>query len=248
LVDRVTWEKVQVLLGDSVYRSHSLVYGGEMIACGHCGHPITGEVKVKKAKAGPKEYVYYRCTKYNSAGHPRVRLTEAQLDKQMLALFEKIRIDDDECRDWVHRVLRERAGDVQRESKSRTTELNRQITQIVQQQDRLLNLRLMEEISSVTFASKITFLRDREAKLRLEVEACSRGRAENADIAVKAFELSQNLATKWLKADTAAKRQIIEIVCLNCQLVDVTLVPTIRKPFDVLAEGLISKSSRGDWI
>jgi hypothetical protein len=164
----------------------------------------------------------------------------------MLALFEKIRIDDNERRDWVHRVLRERTGDVQRESKSRTTELNRQITKIVQQQDRLLNLRLMDEISTETFAAKSTELRDREAKLRLEVEACSRQRAENADIAVKAFELSQSLAAKWDKADTGAKRQILEIVCLNCRLVDASLVPTIRKPFDVLAEGLLQKSGRGD--
>jgi hypothetical protein len=36
------------------------------------------------------------------------------------------------------------------------------------------------------------------------------------------------------------------IVFLNCRLDDVTLVPTIRKPFDVLAEGLISKNSRDD--
>ena len=28
----------------------------------------------------------------------------------------------------------------------------------------------------------------------------------------------------------------------------VSLVPTMRKPFDLLAEGLISKDSRGDWI
>jgi hypothetical protein len=41
----------------------------------------------------------------------------------------------------------------------------------------------------------------------------------------------------------ASKRRLLEIVCLNCRLDDVTLVPTMRKPFDVLAEGLISKKS-----
>jgi hypothetical protein len=33
---------------------------------------------------------------------------------------------------------------------------------------------------------------------------------------------------------------------LNCTLDGVTLVPTIRKPFDVLAEGLLVSSSRAD--
>ena len=47
-----------------------------------------------------------------------------------------------------------------------------------------------------------------------------------------------------LAADYAAKRRILEIVFLNCRLDGVNLVPTMRKPFDVLAEGLISKNSR----
>lgn len=75
-----------------------------------------------------------------------------------------------------------------------------------------------------------------------------RSHDENADIAVKAFELSQNLRAKWLTADFAVKRRILEIVCLNLRLDDVSLIPTIRKPFDVLAEGLVSRESRGDWI
>jgi hypothetical protein len=43
-----------------------------------------------------------------------------------------------------------------------------------------------------------------------------------------------------------AKRRLLEIVCLNCTLNGVTLVATMRKPFDVLAEGLVSENSRGD--
>jgi len=60
------------------------------------------------------------------------------------------------------------------------------------------------------------------------------------------FELSQTLSEKWLAADYATKRRILKIVCLNCRLVDRSLSPVIRKPFDVLAEGLLVPSSRGD--
>ena len=41
---------------------------------------------------------------------------------------------------------------------------------------------------------------------------------------------------------------MLEIVCLNLRLDGATLVPAIRKPFDVLAEGLLVSSSRGDKI
>jgi len=84
--------------------------------------------------------------------------------------------------------------------------------------------------------------------LKLEIDVADRGRHETIDIAVKAFELSQSLRAKWVTADYAAKRRILEIVCLNCTLDDVNLCATMRKPFDLLAKGLVSKDSRGDWI
>jgi hypothetical protein len=65
------------------------------------------------------------------------------------------------------------------------------------------------------------------------------------ELAVKVFELSQTLRQKWLTANYAEKRRILEIVWLNCTLNNATLCPTMRKPFDVLAEGLVSKESGG---
>jgi hypothetical protein len=37
---------------------------------------------------------------------------------------------------------------------------------------------------------------------------------------------------------------LLDIVCLNCTLDGATLVAEMRKPFDVLAEGLLSANSR----
>lgn len=248
IVDRTTWDRVQALLGDKAYRAHQLTYAGELITCGHCGHPITGEVKRKTTKSGEREYVYYRCTKYNSADHPRIRLTEADLDKQMLGLFKQLRVEDDEMREWFAAALRDKSREEQVESRERDQDLKRQHTAVVQQLDRLLNLRLLEEIDTETFAEKSKQLRDRAARLKLQLDAVDRGRDENADLAVRAFELSQSLQDKWVKADFAEKHRVLEIICLNLTLVDVTLVPEWRKPFDMLAEGLISEESRGDWI
>ena len=71
---------------------------------------------------------------------------------------------------------------------------------------------------------------------------------ETAELTSKVFELSQTLRQQWLTADYATKCRLLEIVFLNCRLDGANLVPTMRKPFDVLAEGLVSKNSRGDWI
>lgn len=248
LVDRATFDRVQVLLGGQVYRTHKLTYGSNLIECGHCGHPITGERKTKKTKTGERDYVYYRCTKYTKDGHPRIRLTEADLDKQVLALFAKLRIEDEEVRDWVLRVLRARTREEQDHTREQNTELHRQLSLAKAQRDRLLNLRLLEEIEADTFATKDTELRDRVAQLKLQIEALDRNHDEDADIAIKAFELSQSLMDKWVTSDYTAKRRILEIICLNFRLDDVSLYPVMRKPFDVLAEGLLSQKSRGERI
>lgn len=49
-----------------------------------------------------------------------------------------------------------------------------------------------------------------------------------------------------LAVHTAEKRLLLEIIGLNWTLDGVNLVPQMRKPFDLLAEGLVVSSSRGD--
>lgn len=108
-----------------------------------------------------------------------------------------------------------------------------------------MNLRIEDQIDEPTFARKQTELRDRLASIKLQLDALDRTHDETADLAVQVFELSQTLREKWLAADYAVKRRILEIVCLNCTLDDATLCPEMRKPFDVLVEGLSVPLSGG---
>jgi site-specific DNA recombinase len=248
IVERSLWGRVQTFLGQKVYKQHQMTYASDLIRCGHCDYPITGERKTKQTKTGEREYVYYRYTRYNHGDHPRIRLTERKLYSQMLVMFETLRVEDAEFRDTFREELRQATNWDQRSSASRAKELQDELTAVRDQQNRLLNLRMLEEIEADTYAEKARELRDREAELKLQIDAADRGRHETIDIAIKAFELSQSLRGKWFEADYAAKRRILEILCLNCSLDGTSLVPEWRKPFDLLAKGLVSKDSRGDWI
>lgn len=245
LIDKTTFDRVQVLLGDKVYRSHELTYGAQLIRCGHCGAPITGEAKTKKTTG--KVYTYYRCSKYNHAGHPRVRLTEAKIDKQVMAMLTRLR-QPDEVRDWFGRRLRDWNQQHQKETTNKVAEHERDLKVLRNQQDRLLNLFTLGEIDVESYSKKNTEFRDRIHTLTTQIEAVDRRRDEHAELAVKVFELSQRLDTSWVTADYAAKRRILNIICLNFSLVDVSLVPEWRKPFDLVAEGLSVFSHRGDRI
>jgi site-specific DNA recombinase len=131
---------------------------------------------------------------------------------------------------------------------NRLVEALRQIEQVKHSRDRLLNLRIVEEIAADTYAAKDTELRDRLACLELQLQAQGRGRDEHGDLALKVFELSQSLKDKWLTAESQEKRQLLEIICLNLTLKEEKLDFSMRKPFDVLAKGLVSPDNRGDRI
>ena len=115
-------------------------------------------------------------------------------------------------------VLRSKTRDDQDKSKADKQDLVRQSSLLREQQDRLLNLRLLNEIDATIFAKKQRELRDREADIKLRIDAADRSHHEMVDLAVKVFELSQTLRDKWLTANYPEKRQILEILCLNYRL------------------------------
>jgi site-specific DNA recombinase len=88
------------------------------------------------------------------------------------------------------------------------------------------------------------------ANALLQIEVVDRNRGEQADLAIKVFELSLALEKKkkWLTADFAEKRKLLDLVFSNFKLDGVTLCYEIRKPFDVLAKGLSVPSDRSDGI
>jgi hypothetical protein len=138
--------------------------------------------------------------------------------------------------------------DEQKQSRSAADDKQRDLAHLRTQQDRLLNLRLLGEIEAETFGRKNTELRDRIGTLTTQLEASHRQRDEYADIAQKLFDHSQSLTERWLKAEYPEKRQVLEMLCLNFSLEGAILVPTMRSPFDLLDEGRLVSSSRGERI
>jgi site-specific DNA recombinase len=244
IVDRSTFERVQSLLGRHSYKAHQMLFAGGLIKCGHCDHPITGELKTKKTATGERRYTYYRCSTYNAAGHPRIRVPESRLDASLLSIFDRLRIRDDDERDLYIDIFRAKTRGTQYIAAEQRQRVAAELKRVRNQKDVLLNLRLNGQIEDATYSAKHLELRDREAGLQIELDRG--GVAPSDGFALKAFELSQNLATKWVRANSDQKRRIIEIVTLNLRLVGASLDAQIRSPFDMLAEGAESKISAQD--
>ncbi len=244
IVDRDTFTRVQSLLGEKVYKRNELLYGGELMTCGHCGRPVTGEVVTKK-KSG-KRYVYYRCAGYTAKDRPRDRLREEEVDAEVCALFEKLQ-QPAPVRAWFREALIASTAHQHEQLRTRCSELQRQLDDVRRQQERLLNLHLSGSIDEAAFAAKNIELRDLVATLTEQLQVNDRRKDEKADLALRVFELSQSIPQKWVSADYSEKRRIMKMVCLNLVLKGASLCIATRKPFNALVEGLVvSDSGEGE--
>jgi hypothetical protein len=100
----------------------------------------------------------------------------------MLALFGKLRSEDEEVCDCLLRVLRARSRHEQESTKEQRAELQRQFARIEGQRNQLLNLRLLDQINADTFASKDTELRDRVARIKLQIDVLDRGQMRTSTL------------------------------------------------------------------
>lgn len=249
LVDIVTWQRVQELLNRGHYQSHDLLYAGELIKCGHCGHVITGESIKKPLKSGEiRRHIYYRCTDYTAPGHPRIRLPEKEIDRQILEHFQRMRIDDETVKNWFVEVIKAKAQGEQKLALEEIARLNRLQTSIQTKQDQLLNVWMDKKITDEQFERNNRELREQEGNLSIRLAELQQDRHENTDLAIKSFELSQHLIETWNTSDFRAKRRILEIMCLNLTLNGASLDIEWRKPFDIIAEGLDLNKSGEDRI
>ena len=82
--------------------------------------------------------------------------------------FERVQalLGDEKGRGFIANVLRAKAKSGQKAGEERRERTQRQLTQVRRQKDRLLDMRLTEEIDGETFTAKQRQLRGREAKLQ----------------------------------------------------------------------------------
>ncbi|MGH7213640.1 MAG: recombinase family protein [Tepidisphaeraceae bacterium] len=239
LVDPATFQRVRAKFGTDfkVYHEPQLTFAGGLIVCGHCGHVVTGERKFKPSPDGTeRRYSYYRCARYVADGHPRVRLSEKQVDQQLLAFFKTIRIEDADVREWFVEVIKAKAHAGYDQNRQHQKELQRQREQVSAKLQTLLDLRMDGEITADDYATKRQELHERQSAIALQLQASDRDDRQIADLAIKAFELAQNLTERWVSADYNAKRTILSVMLKTVRLNCGNLEFTPRNPFHLLRD------------
>ena len=252
LVDRATFDACQDVLNGKNRRTgapeHPLA--GGLFRCAFCGQSITGErIRRKLRGGGIREHIYYRCAN-NHPGpeHPTVRWKTEDLEQAVVDDLASLRLPTPEIALWFRSALEAAVLDVTANQRRQTASLARRQTEVAVMQDRLLNAYLAGTVDETAFIAKSNELKAEAAKVCESVVQLGDAGPGRAQTALTLFDWSQRAADLWRGSNNALRREILDSVCLNRTLSDVSLVATKRKPFDVFAERLEMENSRGDRI
>jgi hypothetical protein len=158
----------------------------------------------------------------------------------------RLRLPSPEVTDWFRTALTAAFADITEHQRRQAATLAKRRTELKTMQDRLLNAYLGGMVDEEAFRGKSEELKGEEAKVRESLDRLAELDPKCGEAALALFDWAQNAAETWRGSNNAARREILDFVCLNRILSDVNLYGTKRKPFDVLAEGPKTKESRGD--
>lgn len=252
LIDRPTFDACQDILNGRNRRTgtpeHPLA--GGLLRCAYCGQSITGERIRRKLSGGSvREHLYYRCANnHPGPDHPRVRWKSEVLEQAIVEDLGKMRLETPEVAAWFRATLQESVTDLTAHRRRQATSLTKRKSDLAIMQDRLLNAYLAGTVEVAVYKAKSNELRAQAASVDESLEKLGDVDPTRGDLAVAFFDWTQRAAETWRRSNNAIRREILDLICLNRTLGDVSLVTTKRKPFDVFAEQLVSQNSRGDKI
>ena len=255
IIDRQVFQRCQDLLSGKNRRTSrtSLPLAGNLFTCTYCGQAMTGERIRRPLKDGRvRIHIYYRCAN-NKPGpeHPKVRWRSQDLEEAIYEDLKGLRIEEEEIREWFHSSLAAATGDLGAQRRHQRKVLGKRRTELKGMQDRLLNAYLAGTIPEDVFNMKSLEFKAELAEVKktlADLDHAANKEPLNGDLALSVFEWSQNVADIWWRSNTGQRRQILEAICLNRAVDDVTLYTEKRKPFDMLAEGHFRQFGRGARI
>ena len=231
LVPRELWERVQGVLDGRHAKKHRRVkhnfaFSG-LIACGHCGCSIVGEIKKQR-------YVYYHCTGYRGrCDEPYVR--EEVIGQQFSELLGRLTFDE-EVLDWVRDALRASHADEKREHEATIVRLQAEYDRLQSRMHAMYVDKLDRKVDGAFFERMAAEWRAEQDRCLREIERHRAADQSYLEEGVRLLELARNAQRLFEKQEPREKRRLLNFVVSNCTWKGGALTATLRQPFDLLAE------------
>ena len=233
LIDLATWNSVRASFGDQRYKSHGLAYASGLVTCDYCGKTITGEVVPKTNKTGKKKYVYYRCSRYTKGDHPRIRLTEHDLESQILEKIKQLPNPDQSGAELIKEIAKAKCESLVGDLPQRLNEISRQLTRLKGQQDELLNVRLSGDVEDSTFKDKTAEFNERKSLLRRQKARLLKFETDMDRVIEESGELFQVIKSDFFSMSIYSRQSLLSVLFGGFHLADRTLETRNRTPIEL---------------
>lgn len=202
-----------------------------LIRCGCCGCSITAELKKER-------YVYYHCANAMCMRANPIRLTQPEVDSQFAGRLEKLQISNDKA-DWLKEMLTRRVGEEEGYKKAQIDALNRQQGLLNTQLEKMYDDRLKGLITEEFWHKRHNEKQGELLEIRFQLTNSKEFTGDMLASGQKIIELLKSLHSQYVGRNLEEKREFLKILLSNSILKDATLNISIRKPFSILAEGLL---------
>ncbi|UCE20647.1 MAG: zinc ribbon domain-containing protein [Gemmatimonadota bacterium] len=207
-----------------------------LMTCGHCGCGITAQIQKGR-------YVYYRCTGFKGkCGQRWVR--EEELDRQYAEIVKKIKIDE-EVVEWVKNALKTSHKDEKQYHEGSIRTLTRRYEEIQRKIDKMYEDKLEGLIDDDLWTRKFESWKEEQGDILRNIEQHKEANRSYFEEGVQILKLANKAYSLYVRQNLWEKRKLLDILLYNCSMIDGTLCPTYRKPFDMLAKGLEIENWRG---
>ena len=248
LIDRTTFDAGQDAVHGRNRRTGSPEHplAGGLFRCQYCGQSLTGERIRRKLKGGGvREHIYYRCANNHPAhDHPTVRWKSADLERAIVDDLDKMRMANPEIATWFRSELCAAVTDLTAYRRRQSTSLTKRKAELANMQDRLLNAYLAGMVDEETYKAKTNELKAEVANVDATLAQLGDVDPARGELAVRLFDWTQRASDIWRGSNNTVRRQILDSICLNRTVNDLTLVLEKRKPFDAFAERPDFENSR----
>ena len=220
--------------GSSSQTKRQFPYRG-LVKCGHCGCGITASwIKGR--------YRYYHCTRGKGPCEQAI-FSEDALSGLFCPIVEGVAMSET----LVSELLRAIEGEGKRrlrDAETRASELGRQSRSLEILREKAYEDKLRGTITEERWLEMDGRWGERANALAAQMCALEAGEGPTLDEAEIAFKLLQRAPALYSRQSHDERARLLKVLLSNSELRDGKILPTYRKPFDLVAEGL----QRSTWL
>jgi len=220
-----------------------------LIACGHCGCSLVGEIKKGR-------YIYYHCTGFKGkCPEPYVR--EEVLEVRFTDLLKGLAFDE-EVMGWMTEALRQSHEDERRDHAEAMTRLQAEYARLQNRIAAMYVDKLDGRVETLFFDRKAAEWRAEQDRLMRAIESHQAADQTYLEEGIRLLELGRRAHELFQKQEAREKRRLLDFVLSNCTWKDGELQATFRQPFDLIiastkayahkkAAGVVSNGLFENW-